>query len=930
MPRPKRILLCTTSDSDGEGDSDAPVGIDDPLHPAIEEHFQYPNDPNFHVLTEEFHGVPTLPEKIQQDQLQNEISTQPTQSEEIKIPTSCLEPVSHTSNAGIHLFDISGAKHSEFEGDESCPMNSPLLSHTEEVIYQNLEDNEMLCGSTSDLNYEGPPQMSYCDKEEEISSNYSDNGSTFYDASSDIEDFDNFCGSMPSGTEPLHSNSDVSIQMALVALLTLVMTHRLTKECLADLLALLKLLLPKDNILLHSSYLFFSYFDKFQSPFVKHFYCRGCSLSVASADAICPQCGPGKGTDFFIHFLIADQIQKLLKRPGFFDSLKYSQTRIKTNQMAYEDIYDGSVYKEASRQFFSLGNWISLMWNTDGFSIFKSSLFSVWPFYLSINELPPNLRLKKENMLLGGLWFGTGKFDPNLFLKPIYGELCKLREGFLVHVSSCIDPIKLQVGVLCGTCDVPAKSCFFHHIAFNGLYGCLKCLSRGLKSAASGNVFVYPFEEQLSLRSEEVYLRQIEDTRHSNGQPVFGVRGPSYLQKMVLMSPIASTAIDIMHCVFLGCQKTLLHLLFDKTYQDREFSLHTCTNIVNDYLNSIKPPHFLQRCPQSLKKLAFWKASEYESFFFFYSLPIFSVIMDSVFFNHFVLLYESLCLLCQESVLETDIVLAQTLIDKFVERYQVLYGLRHMTHNLHLLRHLPNVVRELGPLWTSTCYLFEDLNGTLKHSVHGTQYVGLQVQANFGLATNLSNIIKSGPAGLLQDLCLKMYSPTRRLNISYCISEFTSVVGPVLTELNLEPIIQQTISSTINRTVHYFKRLRFHSCLYVIESDSTGRKSSSYVVYSGRNNLQFGILQAFLRVTQCQCSEQCDCPAEYFAAIKRLNTEIAFETLAPVAVVKSVVKCSVSDLVDIVNICTLKDVCVNVNFNDTCYLIRRSYRLNLQ
>ncbi|KAK3918395.1 Transcription factor E [Frankliniella fusca] len=288
MPRPKRILLCTTSDSDGEGDSDAPVGIDDPLHPAIEEHFQYPNDPNFHVLTEEFHGVPTLPEKIQQDQLQNEISTQPTQSEEIKIPTSCLEPVSHTSNAGIHLFDISGAKHSDFEGDKSCPMNSPLLSHTEEVIYQNLEDNEMLCGSTSDLNYEGPPQMSYCDEEEEISSNYSDNGSTFYDASSDIEDFDNFCGSMPSGTEPLHSNSDVSIQMALVALLTL-----------------------------------------FQSPFVKHFYCRGCSLSVASADAICPQCGP------------ADQIQKLLKRPGFFDSLKYSQTRIKTNQMAYEDIYDG-------------------------------------------------------------------------------------------------------------------------------------------------------------------------------------------------------------------------------------------------------------------------------------------------------------------------------------------------------------------------------------------------------------------------------------------------------------------------------------------------------------------------------------------------------------------------------------------------------------
>ncbi|KAE8741326.1 hypothetical protein FOCC_FOCC013147 [Frankliniella occidentalis] len=453
------------------------------------------------------------------------------------------------------------------------------------------------------------------------------------------------------------------------------------------------------------------------------------------------------------------------------------------------------------------------MWNTDGFSIFKSSLFSVWPFYLAINELPPTLRLKKENMLLGGLWFGTGKFDPNLFLKPIYDELIKLRAGFDVSVSSCTDLIKLHVGLLCGTCDIPAKASFLYHTAHNGLYGCLKCLTRGLKSAASGNVFVFPFEEQLVLRSEELCRMQIAETEHSNGKFVFGVRGPSFLHKMVLKSPLASTSIDIMHCVFLGCQKTILGLLFDKSHKDEEFSLFSCVNIVNDYLNSIKPPHFLQRCPQSLKKLAFWKASEFESFFFFYSLPVFSVIMNSVYFNNFMLLYGGLSLLCKESILESDITLSQNLLDKFVKQFQALYGMRHMTHNMHLLRHLPSVVRELGPLWATTCYLFEDLNGTLKHLVHGTQHVGLQVQANFGLATNLSSIIRSCPGGLLKDLCLKMYSPTKRLNISYFINEFTCVVGPVVKDLNLEPIIQQVIMSNIQGTVSYFKRLRLHSCL---------------------------------------------------------------------------------------------------------------------
>lgn len=368
------------------------------------------------------------------------------------------------------------------------------------------------------------------------------------------------------------------------------------------------------------------------------------------------------------------------------------------------------MYKEAKRLFFAVGNWISLLWITDGFAVFKSSTYSVWPFYVAINELPPNLRLKKENMLLGGLWFGTGKFDPNLFSKPIYDELCKLKAGFDFKIPFRSDLVKFHVGLLCGTCDTPAKSTFFCHTAFNGLYGCLKCLTRGLKSVESGMVFVYPFEEQLSLRTDESYCRHIARTqtiRQTNRtKTVFGVKGPSYLHKMLLVSPISSTSIDIMHCGFLGIQKTLMSLWFDKKYRSEEFSLYGCKKIVNDFLTSIKPPHFIQRCPQSLNKLAFWKSSEYESFLFFYSLPILSVIMNSVYFNHFMLYYLGLSLLCQESILESDIILSQALLD-FVKKYEVLYGLRHMTHNLHGLRHLPSIVTALGPLFCTTCYLFE-------------------------------------------------------------------------------------------------------------------------------------------------------------------------------------------------------------------------------
>lgn len=747
----------------------------------------------------------------------------------------------------------------------------------------------------------------------------------FYDTVCDEDDNEDFgdCSetSIPIGQDELYPGSHVSFHMAMVVLLTLVMTHRLSKECVGDLLSAIKFLMPKGNILVESSYSFFSYFNKYQSPVLKHFFCRSCSQSLPSFDSICPRCGVGHKVDYFLQFSITDQLQKLFDVPEFLKNLNYPQTRVKKQDTAYEDLYDGAVYTEAKRVLFSVGNWISLMWNTDGFAVFRNSLYSVWPFFLSVNELPPNMRHKKEFMLLGGLWFGTGKFDPNLFLKPIYEELSKLKNGFEFKIPSLMHTVKYNVALLCGTCDTPAKSTFFCHTAFNGLFGCLKCLTRGLKSAESGNVFVYPYEEQLVLRSDELYRQQIARTQRSNGKTVYGVKGPSFLSKMLVSSPIRSTSIDIMHSVFLGSMKTLLHLWFDKKNKDCDFSLRECTNIVNNFLLSLKPPHFLQRCPQPLTKLAYWKASEYESFFFFYSLPILSVAMDSVYFNHFLLFYGGVSLLCQDSVCENDIALSQVLLDEFVRKYQDLYGLRHMTYNLHSLRHLPNVVRELGPLWNSMCYLFEGLNGT--------QFVGLQVKSNFGLATRLSSIIDSCADEALKNFCLEMCSPFKRLNFTERVNELTSVVGPIVKDMVLDDRVRNFLSN-VNGNLSFFHKIRFDSCLYFSEAVSTGRKLSSHVLYIHNNVPCYGLILAFLKVTQCQCLNTCKCPAEYYAIIRKFNTENPFSTLRTATVIKPVVKCNQSDVLQLVPVTALRDVVVKVEFNDICYLVSRPYRINLQ
>ena len=56
-------------------------------------------------------------------------------------------------------------------------------------------------------------------------------------------------------------------------------------------------------------------------------------------------------------------------------------------------------------------------------------------------------------------------------------------------------------------------------------------------------------------------------------------------------------------------------------------------------------------------------------------------------------------------------------------------GERYMTINVHTLLHLPETVKNLGPLWAHSCFSFEATNGDLLHFFHGSQ--GIEKQVSF-------------------------------------------------------------------------------------------------------------------------------------------------------------------------------------------------------
>lgn len=132
----------------------------------------------------------------------------------------------------------------------------------------------------------------------------------------------------------------------------------------------------------------------------------------------------------------------MYRKPTFVNLIKHRMDRKKLSSDSIEDIYDGTLYKMHSSNGGILHNPfnISLLWNTDGVPVFKSSKFSIWPLFFVINELPYKLRMKMQNAMLGGVWFGSSKPNMQLFLKPFWSELKKMETiGILVPCKSFWD-----------------------------------------------------------------------------------------------------------------------------------------------------------------------------------------------------------------------------------------------------------------------------------------------------------------------------------------------------------------------------------------------------------------------------------------------------------------------------------------------------------
>ena len=379
-----------------------------------------------------------------------------------------------------------------------------------------------------------------------------------------------------------------------------------------------------------------------------------------------------------------------------------------------KDIWDAQILKELYNkgEFFYRKHHIALALSVDGVALYKSSSITLYPVLIVILNLPPNIRMNAENMILAGLYVGPKKPVMKLLLDPVMKNLEHLFiEGLTMSLPGGLTTVKTKL--VFGVFDLIAKAPVLNFKQFNGKFGCSVCYHPGLRLPNGARIYLpYSYPERTHA---EVINAANEAERDKCA--VKGILGTSPLADMLDMVEVVP--IDYMHCCLEEVVKSLMKYWFNSSYHHKPYYIGLQQNQIDLKLLQQRPPTEFSRPPRSIKHLQYWKASELRNWLLFYSLPLLITHLPALYFHHYALFVCAMhMLLSNELSLEKVEAAGQTIID-FCSFLPELYDDNICTHNMHLLTHLTKYVKLWGPLWTHSTFGCENKNGHLKRLFHG-------------------------------------------------------------------------------------------------------------------------------------------------------------------------------------------------------------------
>ena len=416
---------------------------------------------------------------------------------------------------------------------------------------------------------------------------------------------------------------------------------------------------------------------------------------------------------------IKSTLQKLLMRPKFVSNCQLWKLRPVNDLLS--DVYDGQIWKEflnvAGSPFLAAPYTFAVMMNIDWFEPYDHTICAVGVIYLTIMNLPRTIRYKLENIIIVGVIPGPNEpQNINPYLEPLVCELMQFWTGIKLplNTSSGVVEEVVKCALLCVCCDLPAgrKTCGF--LSYNARLGCSRCLKEFSGSLQERNYSGFD-RSQWPSRSNAHHRENVKKlqecrtkTELARTESVLGCRY-SCLLELPYFDPVRFLAIDPMHNLFLGTGKHILSVwidtnLLNKTHFDK----------IQQFVDNVVVPSDIGRIPSKISSgFSSFKADQFKTWITIYSIPaLHGVLPDDHLecWRHFVLACR---ILCKQSLSNTDLVLADSLLLQFCKRVQRMYGKNVITPNMHLHGHIKDVIKDYGPVQEFWCFSFERCNGIL-------------------------------------------------------------------------------------------------------------------------------------------------------------------------------------------------------------------------
>lgn len=348
------------------------------------------------------------------------------------------------------------------------------------------------------------------------------------------------------------------------------------------------------------------------------------------------------------------------------------------------------------KQYLQLGfetRTVNLMFNIDGAPLGNSSERSLWPILCS--------DFLTKQVILVGIYCGEIKSkDSNDLLKQTVSEAI-----FYVNNGITFNNTFFNIRVKALICDSPAKSYVLKVKYHSGYHSCTKCI---IKGEFIDDTTCFPYDRNELPRTDEHFRNFEYNNNYQSGQTI--------LCNIPNFGLVTNVPLDYMHLVCLGIVRKLLLLWTTKSFSFK-LSAAQQKQISTILINFRKHvPSEFSRKPRGLNYIKLWKATEFRHFLLYIGPIALKGILDESVYSNFLTLHVAITILVSPhlSTKIENIQYAKQLLQHFVTCFQIMYGKKYISHNVHNLLHLTDDVEKFGPLDEFSAFRFENYLSTIK------------------------------------------------------------------------------------------------------------------------------------------------------------------------------------------------------------------------